>query len=56
MWYVVGIHKITNWRTVMPMWFKTREEAEKMLVIAQQLVPPNLKLHVEEGGKECSEN
>jgi hypothetical protein len=53
-WYVVGYHKITGYRTVLPIAWETRERAEEVRVVSQQLVAPGFRLVIEEGALDKS--
>jgi hypothetical protein len=47
-WYVVGYHDATGYRTVLPVAWRTREKAEEVRKVSQQLVAPGFRLVVED--------
>lgn len=54
-WVVVGYHNMTSYRTEMPIRFATREQAQKVLEISRQLLPPSFRVVIEESSEEPNE-
>lgn len=48
LWLVVGYHDETDYRTVLPLEFPTREKAEEVRKVSEQLGPPGFRFVVEE--------
>jgi len=51
---IVGYHDATGYRTVMPIEWPTREEAEKVMKVTQALVPLDFRLVIETADDEPS--